>query len=711
MLIKLNRLLKFLYKYRLGIAFIASALSMMILLIWLVLLAFIHGTDVNTYAANGTFQLYNPLRRISDGQRLGIDFPFFHGIGIPLIHYPIFCLLGSGLFAVETSKWLISPIVYISSSLIFFYSVFQDIKRSTVAASLMTIVALSWFDSFWPTNSLIGLRGTLPVLIASALLWPSVKYIEFSKVKIYTNECIAIFLLGLSIPFGTEQGLAAIIAYVLMHIIRIIKTKHNNKLHESTNLGIKILCVLSICLLSVAIISRGSPFPALKYALLDVPGDQGWYFGTNPATFLTWSNLLPMLFERKMIFIWISIVAGIVALIPVLRTKKYNYQVTFMLIYGLIAFLGTTSGYYSPVLQLIPLQRMMTLATVATLVMFAFNCQRTTSHATTGGNITLNKLTTFVLAAAFTAFPAMLIKQKISLINGLDVKTTIQKSQLARVSDDYLVAGLGWKSSIDSFRGYIKPNDVIWSTYTSVYDRVFGNQLNKSSGGEDYIIHALGNSRRAAYEKSFVRTRPDVVITLKPSYFLFEEWLWNNHWSIYEDILTNYSLVTENNSHYLWKLKKTKLVNNDPSIKAEITDNSIVIPANGKEQPVVYSVTIHYQSKTTVPLANRYTRYHLQNDSLSKAQMLLVSLPSDKNTWTVPVVKMPKEDETALRTTVNGISPFSSLSITGATYRVVSIDKDNLKPFENNLCSNYSKYGLPTERPWRCDMSAFTVKY
>lgn len=710
MKIKLIRLFKSLYKYRLGIAFIASILSMMILLIWLLLVAFIHGTDVNTYAANGTFQLYNPLRRISDGQRLGIDFPFFHGIGIPFIHYPIFWLLGSGLFAVETSKWLVSPIIYISTSFIFFYSVFQDIKKSTVAANLMTIVALIWFDSFWPSNSLIGLRGTLPVLITSALLWPSVKYIEFSKVKIYFNECIAILLLGLSIPFGTEQGLSAITAYVLIQIIKIIKAKHNNKLRETTNLGIKILCILSICLLTVAIISRGSPFPALKYALIDVPGDQGWYFGTDPATFLTWSNLLPMLFERKMISIWISIIAGIVALITVLQSKRYNYQAAFMLIYGIIAFLGTISGYYSPVLQLIPLQRMMTLAAIATIVMFTFNCKRTGKHATIGNFLTLNKLTTFVIAAAFTVIPLIFTKQKVSLIKDLDVKAITKKSQLARVSDDYFVAGLGWKSSVDSFRSYVEPNEVIWSTYTGLYDRLFGDQLNKSSGGEDYIIHALGNSRRAAYEKDFIRTRPDVVITLKPSYFLFEEWLWNNHWSIYEDIFTNYSLVMENNSHYLWKLNKTKLANKNPSIEAEIKDNSVIIPANIKEQPVLYAVTVNYQPKTAVPLANRYTRYHLQNSSLSKAQILQVSLPFDRNTWTIPVIKMSKEGKTDLRSTVNGVSPFSSLKITGATYRVVDMDRENLKPFENNLCSNYKKFDPSTESLWKCDMSTLTVK-
>ena len=43
---------------------------------------------MDSYGANGTFQLYNPLRRLLDGEALARDFSFFHGVGVPLLHFP-----------------------------------------------------------------------------------------------------------------------------------------------------------------------------------------------------------------------------------------------------------------------------------------------------------------------------------------------------------------------------------------------------------------------------------------------------------------------------------------------------------------------------------------------------------------------------------------------------------------------------------------------
>src|SRR5690349_9033427 len=45
-------------------------------------------------AIDGPFQLYNALRRIVAGQTGGVDFQFFHGLGIPYLHYIPFRMFG-----------------------------------------------------------------------------------------------------------------------------------------------------------------------------------------------------------------------------------------------------------------------------------------------------------------------------------------------------------------------------------------------------------------------------------------------------------------------------------------------------------------------------------------------------------------------------------------------------------------------------------------
>src|SRR4051812_1625597 len=57
---------------------------------------------------DGPFQLFNALRRIATGRRGGTDFQFFHGIGVPYLHYPLFWMAGSDLFASELARQLIA---------------------------------------------------------------------------------------------------------------------------------------------------------------------------------------------------------------------------------------------------------------------------------------------------------------------------------------------------------------------------------------------------------------------------------------------------------------------------------------------------------------------------------------------------------------------------------------------------------------------------
>ena len=44
----------------------------------------------DSYAMDGPFQLFNSLRRIAVGQRIGDTFQFFHGPGIPYFFFPAF---------------------------------------------------------------------------------------------------------------------------------------------------------------------------------------------------------------------------------------------------------------------------------------------------------------------------------------------------------------------------------------------------------------------------------------------------------------------------------------------------------------------------------------------------------------------------------------------------------------------------------------------
>src|SRR3990170_243615 len=74
---------------------------LLLFFLFVVITALQHSYTMDTYAANGTFQLYNPLTRLAQGEVPGHNFPFFHGVGVLFLHLPLFTALGENVFAAE----------------------------------------------------------------------------------------------------------------------------------------------------------------------------------------------------------------------------------------------------------------------------------------------------------------------------------------------------------------------------------------------------------------------------------------------------------------------------------------------------------------------------------------------------------------------------------------------------------------------------------
>src|ERR1700744_4668556 len=95
---------------------LAMRLAQLFLLAW-VLFYLVNGLKAafwfDGYPVNGPFQLYDPLRRLAAGRHAGTDFQFFHGIGVPFLHYPLFWLFGGdSLQASELSRQFTSFLLF-----------------------------------------------------------------------------------------------------------------------------------------------------------------------------------------------------------------------------------------------------------------------------------------------------------------------------------------------------------------------------------------------------------------------------------------------------------------------------------------------------------------------------------------------------------------------------------------------------------------------
>jgi hypothetical protein len=114
--------------------------------------------------------LYNALRRIQGGFRPGIDFQFFHGIGIPFLHYPLYLLFGGRLAGSELARQLLSTFIYPVVFLVVFRAFTGDWRRTwwLTATALAASIALHLTALTNPLNGMLGLRSTMPLLVPVA---------------------------------------------------------------------------------------------------------------------------------------------------------------------------------------------------------------------------------------------------------------------------------------------------------------------------------------------------------------------------------------------------------------------------------------------------------------------------------------------------------------------------------------------------------------
>lgn len=309
------------------------------------------------YAADGAFQLLNPLRRLMDGQVLGQDFNFFHGVGVPLLHLPFYLLFGQGLFGEELTRWLVSPVLFSLSAFCFFYVLRRKVTFALSMSMVVTALAMLIIPFLvLPLTSILGVRSVAPVFLLALVLnqvrlsHPIVKDARSKFVRSWTwYELSAGVLLAISLLCGTEFGMAAILAFIIAHLAYSVRPKESFKVRLSSLIRVGATFVVSLFAI-LSVITLGHPLEPLKYALVDIPTDQFWYFGVPPNDYIHFGNaIVTFLTDWRLLVMWgIALLAGLFVW-RVHRLGKYRVE-TQAFIFGLLAgvfAMVSMLGYYS----------------------------------------------------------------------------------------------------------------------------------------------------------------------------------------------------------------------------------------------------------------------------------------------------------------------------------------------------------------------------
>ncbi len=447
------------------------------------------------FYADGAFQILNPLRRID----AGLPIEFFHGKGIPYLHYPFYVLFGRTIFASEIARNVLSIAAFFCTSLTVVHACFSDTGMRRLV--LFVLLLYGYINIYavggglvLPGNSLLGLRGTIP-LLTFALVYSS-------RIQGFTKSIALGICLGLSMVMSTEQGIALIIAWSTAQFMFFALARWKRQ-RVVLNKIISLLSTILVAVITVfgtlSILSNGfsGALATLDFNVLQVTKDQFWYFGTPPHYFISRPTDLLQLSFMAPLLIFVLIIFTIVrdtTRSNVVRSPEVFAGLLMLSIYGL---LSATSYFGYQVQDYLSTWWRTIIITVCILI---WNNEKRSSYWLK--ILTLKSkllyITTYLLFFSFSVSAALVIISSLGNDAG-----TLNKSGPLSLDDK-------WSSYIEQVSSRIDQKTMkdghtptLWGTYTGLIHAKY-HTFNLSK--YDYIIHALGPEKRAEGNQPQIRT-------------------------------------------------------------------------------------------------------------------------------------------------------------------------------------------------------------
>lgn len=623
-------------------------------------------------AIDGPFQLYNALRRIAAGQHVGADFQFFHGALVPYVHYPFFRLFGGGFFASEVTRQALSALLYPTTVLVVLKAFLGDWRRALAwgSAVMALSIGLRMTSVIIAVNSLLGVRSTLPVLMA----------VVFYRPQRSTRTRLAPLTLGGAFALGTEQGIALAAALIVVTaVVAWREADRRSWIRESAwMLG---GAVVTLLVIEVVLGGPRGALAALNYNFRLVPMDQYWYFGAPPNPFVAgWGSLLTLLATRPRISI--SLALGIVgAMLLLVRVARATDDVArhrmaalaLLLAYGCISA-ASLLGSWEPV-YVQPLLRVLLL--VGAVLVADWFALRASKMPTVTVQTARRGETVAVLACVALMFSL------VPPIMGTLTVTLPHVVSAHLVKREPGVLGGLWPEALAKAQAVVDANraadgrlPTLWSTYAGLLEARNGT-FNPTT---DYVIHALGPSARIKYVEDFMRLEPQLVQTVSPAYTPYEWWIESTSWDIYSLLLREYDVTGSTPWSLFWKRRAS--ADSTPGVRwgalLPDTASSVVMPPIPMDDSIaLVDVEIEYRVHNplhVLPIVGSMPRYLVTPVNVVPREPITLDPYTGLQHFPMLAVrgKAPQ-----LRWATFGLLPGASISVTRVSAQVIPVSAAN----------------------------------
>lgn len=633
---------------------------------------------------DGPFQLLMPLQAIA----FGLPFEYFHGKAIPFLHYPIYALGGYSVPAMEFGRAGLSLLTYVLPLIAFAWLAQSAWWRRLVIVFVGIAFAPALSFLVEPQYSLLGIRAFMPLVVGAFLLAPLPARWKALMVGVG---------LALALSFSTEHGLAIVGAFVLTSVGGLLffpgRRGENGRFVVMVLAALALLTPLWFALLSGGWQGMQATF---AYNFGSVIDEQVWAFGVPPKPFLAdWPALLtspvvPLLLWSVALFVCVFWRAR--RSIPFVFASNQDFALTVLIIYGAVTAASYVVSYASWHL-LEPLLRVnLLVTTVAVLDTVTGRVENEPKEQTS-----TDKPSGFILSGS-------ILFASIGIIGWLSMPLRAENIAMREYfrNTQYNAQILpAWEQYIDEVEAVVQPPPMpdddkttptpfaqvsLWSTYAGL----FYHRYDLVHPADAYIIHALGDERRAQYVETFQRLQPQYVETLHPNSFDLEAYLLHSRWGFYERLLTQYEIVAVTSETVLWERKAnpSSLDALTECVPVAVEDNQITLPegwVSEVERYGVVSVEVRYTVANplgVLPVIGSLPRHLARQDDAVFTQP--ISLPPHQPTYAFPLI-FERGTSPSITVVTESLLPFAALTVEAACIRQTNIPQETVNQYVDVL--------------------------